>query len=289
MGFYDTWNQPSARMQQAISPITQPAAVQTQINDPNAIWSLAPNQNQYPSLYDYVGQQTSNPNGMPSALQTAGTYEYGGYYWTIDANGVPKILGEVGNAASPTTMTPYQQAQVKQAQDELAWQQQQASTLTPYQQAQLQAQQQSSWQDTAYQQQQLAADQQYRQQQLQQEQQNRLATLAANPKSWLEYAATANQQPVIQPWMLPLMPQEYAGANLPAAGAIIPGWNAQNMQGMPDLITPSAQYWARMGPTAQQQYYGYQQADQAMIPEESQFRMWNMAPPRGAMSFNQVR
>ncbi len=164
-----------------------------------------------------------------------------------------------------------------------------APPLSPFQQQSLAAQQQQSWQTVSYQQQQLAAEQQYRQQQLQQEQQQRLATLAANPKSWLEYAATANQQPVIQPWMLPLMPQDYSGVGMPQAGQTIPGWNPQNMQSMPNLINPSAQLWARMGPTAQQQYYGYQQADQAMMPEESQFRMWNMAPPRGAMSFNQVR
>ncbi len=218
------------------------------------------------------------PGGLPPELETYTDPNTGIIYYR-DAAGEWRVAGQ-GQGGS--TMSAADQAAIDLANRKFAFEQ------ANYPQEQAMAQQQA-WQTTAYQQQQLAAEQQWRQQQLQQEQQQRLATLAANPKSWLEYAATANQQPVIQPWMLPLMPQEYAGANLPAAGATIPGWNAQNMQGMPNLINPSAQYWARMGPTAQQQYYGYQQADQAMTPEESQFRMWNMAPPRGRMSFSQVR
>ncbi len=156
---------------------------------------------------------------------------------------------------------------------------------SPYQRMTLAGQEQDRRQAAATQQYQL----QFQQQQLQQEQQQRLATLAANPKSWLEYAATANQPPVIQPWMLPMMSKDYSGAGMPQAGDVIPGWTATNMTGMPDLGNPSAQYWARMGPTAQQQYFGYQQADQAMTPEESQFRLWNTAPPSGFRGFSQVR
>ncbi len=108
-----------------------------------------------------------------------------------------------------------------------------------------------------------------------------LAQLSAQPRSWLEYAALANQPPVVQPWMLPLMPQEY---NMTPVGQQIPGWGQSNMQNMPSLINPSAQLWARMGPTAQQQYQGYQQAQQGATPEETQFRLWAMGPPEGKYS-----
>jgi hypothetical protein len=44
---------------------------------------------------------------------------------------------------------------------------------------------------------------------------------------------------------------------------------------------PSTQYWQRMGPQAQQQYYGYQTAQSGFTPEESQYRVWKYAPPSG--------
>lgn len=129
--------------------------------------------------------------------------------------------------------------------------------------------------------QQLAWQQQYQQQGLEAEKQARLANLRANPQSWLEYASLANQQPAIQPWMLPLMPQEYAGT---VAGAPIPGWQsgAPTMAELPSLTNPSIQYQARMGPTALQQYYGYQQARTGANPQESQWRLWSQAPPGGS-------
>lgn len=141
--------------------------------------------------------------------------------------------------------------------------------------------------DASYKQQQLTLQQQqldYQRQQdaaqLAAEKEARLAQLAAQPKSWLEYAAYANQTPVVQPWMLPLMPQDYMKTQ--PVGSPIQGWTPENMKGMPDLINPSAQYLARMGPTAQDQYYAYQQADQGMTPEESQWRLWSIAPPAGS-------
>ena len=121
----------------------------------------------------------------------------------------------------------------------------------------------------------LEAEQAWRQQQLQAEKEQRLASLAAQPKSWLEYASLSGQAPVVQPWMQPLMPSDYA------VGSTIPGWSASNMGQMPGLTTPSTQYTARMGPTAQQQYMGYQQARTGATPEETQFRLWSMAPPSG--------
>lgn len=120
----------------------------------------------------------------------------------------------------------------------------------------------------AWYQQQQAAD-------LEAQKQQRLATLAAQPKSWLEYAALANQQPIIQPWMLPLMPRQYSNLQ---AGQPIPGWAADNMQGMPDLSRPSAQYMARLSPTAQAQYYGYQQADTGATDESMYWLNQSTAP-----------
>ncbi len=115
------------------------------------------------------------------------------------------------------------------------------------------------------------------------------AQLAAQPQSWLQYAAYTGEQPAIQPWMQPLMPQQYAELG---AGAAIPGWQApqagqmggapaQGMAGLPELTRLSRQYQARMGPTATQQYLGYRQARTGGRPEEEQWRLWSGAPPGG--------
>jgi len=76
-------------------------------------------------------------------------------------------------------------------------------------------------------QQQLAAEQGWKQQEYGLEQQQYASQLAAQPKSWLEYAAYTGQPPVVQPWMLPLMPQEYAGLEGLRAGQPVPGWPEQ--------------------------------------------------------------
>ena len=65
------------------------------------------------------------------------------------------------------------------------------------------------------------------QQQLAQEQQNYLAQMAAQPKSWLEYSAASGQPAAVQPWMLPLMPQQYPELAGLQAGQPIPGWPSQ--------------------------------------------------------------
>lgn len=59
------------------------------------------------------------------------------------------------------------------------------------------------------------------------EQQQYAAQLATQPKSWLEYAAYTGQPPVVQPWMMPLMPQEYEGLEGLRAGQPVPGWPEQ--------------------------------------------------------------
>lgn len=133
------------------------------------------------------------------------------------------------------------------------------------------------------------------------QQQQYLAGLRARPQSWLEYSLASGTPAVIQPWMTPLMPQQYGGMK---AGEIIPGlpgW-AETYPGsrmgqmvgtpsaMPGLTTPSAQYFARMGPTAQQQYQGYQRMQTGATPEETQWRLWSQAPPGGrGMSLRYMR
>jgi hypothetical protein len=211
-------------------------------------------------------------------------------------------------------MSAWQQSQSDLANQQFAWQKQQALLAQQQAAAQNKPQQQQpnyslqiAQMEQQMRQQELAAQQAWQQQQLawyQQEQaaqlaaekEQRLATLAAQPKSWLEYAALAGQAPVVQPWMKPLMPSDYQNVGV---GEQIPGWNTAqntaqsggglnpdwNMMGMPDLISPSAQYLARMGPTARDQYYGYQQADTGATPEETAWRRWSQAPP-GASSYS---
>uniref|UniRef100_A0A6M3J902 Uncharacterized protein n=1 Tax=viral metagenome TaxID=1070528 RepID=A0A6M3J902_9ZZZZ len=129
--------------------------------------------------------------------------------------------------------------------------------------------------------QQMGWQQQQAQMQQQEQERQYKAQLAGNPMSWLQYAAYTKEQPAIQPWMVPLMGQEYAGT---VAGAPIPGWSegAPKMDELPGLTNPSAQYFSRMGPTAQSQWMGYQQARVGQTPEESQFRQRAGAAPSGS-------
>lgn len=115
---------------------------------------------------------------------------------------------------------------------------------------------------------------------LEAEKQQRLATLRANPASWLEYASLSGEMPAIQPWMLPLMPQQYAGST---AGQSLPGYQAgaETMAGLPGMVTPSAQYMSRLAPSARQQYYGYERARTGATPEDIAWRLWSQAPPSG--------
>ena len=56
---------------------------------------------------------------------------------------------------------------------------------------------------------------------------------------------------------------------------------AKGLTGMPGLLRPSRQYQARIGPTAEQMYYGYEQARTGARPEEQSWRLWSQAPPTG--------
>ena len=106
-----------------------------------------------------------------------------------------------------------------------------------------------------------------------------LAKLRANPASWLEYASASGQAPTIQPWMLPLMPQQYQGTR---AGQEIPGYQAGvESMNLPELTRPSAQYMSRISPSARQQYGGYEMARTGQTPEDISWRLWSQAPPSG--------
>ena len=135
-------------------------------------------------------------------------------------------------------------------------------------------------QNLALQQQQAMWQMQYQQQQIEQQKQQRLSELRSNPGSWLQYHSEAGTNPSIQPWMIPLMGQQYAGA---VAGQDIPNWqgNTPSLADLPNLTNPSAQYYARMSPSAQAQYGGYQQARTGETPEDLGWRLWNAAPPSG--------
>lgn len=167
-----------------------------------------------------------------------------------------------------------------------------ASAQERYQQGQLGAtqqqavlaQQQAQWQ-REYQQGQLGIQTQ----QIEQEKQARLAQLRANPASWLEYASLSGQNAVIQPWMLPLMPQQYRGQV--TTGSPIPGYTAggSDMSGMAALTTPERQYQARMSPASLQQYYGYERARTGAPIEDVQWRLWGTSPPGGNKGLTYTR
>ncbi len=146
------------------------------------------------------------------------------------------------------------------------------------------------------------------QQQLAGQREERLAQLAAQPISWLQHAALSGQTPVVQPWMIPLM---RPGQNLqvgqpipgfqPGApggaqqGGFVPGTATPQPLGtqfsnLPELRRPSAQLFARMGPTEQQQYLGFRQAGTGIPPQETLFRQRQTGPPgSGGGGFQQQR
>jgi len=165
----------------------------------------------------------------------------------------------------------HEQEQARLAQEQQMWQRGFAETQME-QQYGLQQQQLALGQET------LAWQQTEAQRLADIQQQNYLAGLAAQPRSWLEYSAAAGKTPAVQPWMQPLMPQQYSQLR---AGAAIPGYTPTGMTEMPALTTPSRQYQARMGPTAHEQYLGYRQARTGARPEETEWRLWSQAPPAG--------
>jgi len=164
----------------------------------------------------------------------------------------------------------YRQEDVTRQQQQYGMEQQATQRGYDIQQQNYQAQQQ-------YQQQQLAWQREQEGMRQQEMQTQERARLQANPMSWLQYENYTGGTPSVQPWMLPLMPQQQGWQ----VGEQIPGYDPENMQNLPSLQRPSGQLWGRMGPTAQSQYMGYQQAATGIRPEEEMFRQRASAPPSG--------
>lgn len=116
-------------------------------------------------------------------------------------------------------------------------------------------------------------------QQQQLAQQQRLAMMAQNPLQFMQYHAESGQTPAVQEWMKPLALNQGSLQT----GQALPGWNQNTgLQGAEQtLMTPSAQFQARMGPTALQQYYSMQQSRTGASPEEQQYRLWSGSAPGG--------
>lgn len=163
--------------------------------------------------------------------------------------------------------------------------------ISPYQQEYLGLQEQQQRAQEQQFQQQLAFQQQQAQMAQAEQERQYKSQLAAQPMSWLQYAAYTGQEPVVQPWMIPLGFQNTGGAITPQGfqiGQPLPGFEGQQGQremqtfaNLPQLGTPSAQLQSRWGPTAQAQYLGYQQARTGATPEETQFRLWSQKAPAG--------
>lgn len=229
--------------------------------------------------YDKKGNVVSRePLGRVETTQPPTRYEPFGTS-PYDVPGTPEVEGQwnpyTGQWEAPAGwINPYQKAQLDLARQE-------ATQSEAYKQAQLGLQKWQTEQQIAAEQQQQQAmlgwyQQQATMQQAEAERQEK-ARLAAQPISWLQYASYTGQAPVVQPWMQPLMGGYQAGQQ-------IPGWSASGGSAMPELTRPSAQYQARMGPTALQQYAGYQQARTGATPEETAFRLGSTAPPSGRRS-----
>jgi len=217
------------------------------------------------------------------------TISEGGWDYLVSYNKKGKEISRemLGRTGDPETTKLAKQAEArarKQQQWEKEWaKEQEAAEQKRWeaQQAVQQAQfeQQMAWQKDQAMMQQAEAERQYRSQ------------LAAQPISWLQYAAYTGEEPVVQPWMQTLMPQEYQTP----VGQPIPGFEGGStgqmygnvsgmMAGMPELTTPSAQLWSRMGPTAQQQLLGYKQARTGASPEETLWRRSQTTAPGGSFT-----
>ncbi len=190
--------------------------------------------------------------------------------------------------AQPQPISPFQQEQLGLQRQRFEFEREQAEPrdITPFQQQQF-SQQQSQFQA------QLEFQQQQAQQQAELQRQQEMARLAANPINWLQYSAFTGEQPVVQPWMIPLgfqqfgqggtaTPQSFTqGGQQLQVGQPIPGVQGTNFSNLPQLRTPSAQLQARWGPTAQSQFLGFERARTGASPQESQFRLGSGRAPAG--------
>ena len=186
-------------------------------------------------------------------------------FW--DENGLLNTWSPENNEYIPGQYDPTKDQNLLRQQNLDTWNQSQAATNLELEQQRL-----------AQDQQQFLASQEA-------DRQQRLATLKANPASWLEYSAASGQTPAVQPWMLPLMPQQYLQSV--KSGDALPGWQQDQESAvgkLPELTSPSNQYMARLNPSSKSQYYGYQQANTGATPEDTQYKLWNTSPGTGQTS-----
>ena len=194
-------------------------------------------------------------------------------------------------AAPPTELTPFQQAQQEQQQQQFQTTQQRLSQ-------EREADRLFREQQFGFQEETRRLEQEQFQLQLTADREERLAQLAAQPISWLQHAALSGQTPVVQPWMIPLMrPGQnlQVGQPIPGFQPALPGGAVEQggflpgtatpapvgaqFANLPELRRPSAQLFARMGPTAQQQFLGFRQARTGIPPQETLFRQRQTGPP----------
>ena len=202
---------------------------------------------------------SQSTTGSPSPSGSAPTDPYGRTAtWNTQSGGwqYPPDWGTDPKTQQSGYVSPAQQAQIDATNAQLAESKLNDQNTFAYQQAQIQAQK----------------DQQ-------------LASLRAQPASWLEYASLSNTTPLVQPWMAPLSPDQYGWKGAQVGGAI-PNWDAtksqDSLQGnLPSLTTPSAQYMSRIAPSAREQYYGYQQATTGATPADTQWQLWSRGAPSG--------
>jgi len=174
-------------------------------------------------------------------------------------------------------MTEEQQAQLTLEQAKFEWEKQQAAERVAAQTATTSEEAKWRQRELDIKEAEIEAGRAYQQQLIEMQRQQHIAQLQANPSSWLEYSLASGQTPAVQPWMLPLSYQDY-GFQL---GQPIPNWNPSNLAGLPELMNPSAQYWARLSPSQRAQYMSYAAAQKGMRPQDVEAQMWGSAPSGG--------
>jgi hypothetical protein len=268
------------------STVNNPMQMPTQALPTGYVWTWdTGGQSWYPEYKGASASQTPQKSiGQPTGI---GDTVYGlpfkrpdGSMWVYQTDG---SLVPAGNA--PETNTPYQQAQLDYQKQQADLAQQRWGTEQSQWNANFNQQQLQRSQDYALNQQQFAWQQQQATDTAKAQKQARLASLAAEPINWLQYSAEIGATPAVQPWQLPLMSEQYAGT---VAGAALPGWQSMEQQGdkftmanLPALTNPSMQYWSRMTPSSQQQYYGYEQARTGAKPEDIAWQQYKTSAPSG--------
>jgi len=224
--------------------------------------------------------------GAVGKVDSVKIIQEGGYDYEVgfDAEGKSLYMTRIGpskDIEEEKGMTEAQRAQLEWEKEKYGAPSEQDVWEREWLQEQATSEREWAEQEAAREEEQFNRQMQWYQQQAQMEQQEQerqyMSQLAAQPISWLQYAAYTGEQPVVQEWMKPLMPQQYESQ----VGQPISGWSKESATGMPELTRPSAQLWSRMAPTAQEQYRGYGQARTGATPADIDWRRRASAPPGG--------